>query len=69
MRVGNEITSSKLPFASCELIFASCNFKEIILQDASCVLWVKSFKKFILRVASCFLRVESLRWRIYKLKV
>ena len=59
--VGNKIMSSKLLFASCQMLYPSYKFKEIILRVASCVLWDENFK-FILRVASCFLQNEILRW-------
>ena len=54
LRVGNKITS-------CKLLFASCKFKEIVLQVASCELRVVSrdFKKINLRVASYFLWVAK----------
>ena len=45
LQVGNEITSCKLLFASCELLFTSFKFKEIILRVASCALWVGNLKK------------------------
>ena len=38
LRLGNKIMSCKLLFASCELLFTSWKFKEIILQVANCVL-------------------------------
>ena len=46
--VGTKITSSKLLFASCGLLFTNCKFKEIILRAES-LKWKK-------------LRVEILRW-------
>ena len=38
---GNKIASCKLLYASCELLLTSCKFKEIIVQDASCVFKLK----------------------------
>ena len=45
LRVGNEITTCKFLYVSCELLFTSCKFKEIILRVTSCALWVENLKK------------------------
>ena len=47
LRVGNKITNCKLLFASWELLFASCKFKEKILRVANSVLWVENLKIYI----------------------
>ena len=68
---GNKITSSKLLFASCDLLLMSCKFKEIIVRVASCVFHVENLKKLFseLEVAFYELKIQDDKLTSWKFKM